>query len=192
MAKFMTLEGLQYLWTQLKGKLADKVDREAGKGLSANDYTTAEKDKLKGIAAGANNYTHPSTHPASIITGLPTKLPADGGNAETVGGHTVETDVPAGAKFTDTIYTHPGSGITKGVYKSVEVNEQGHVVKGTNPTTLSGYGITDAAQKQHTHNGSDITSLDASKLTGTIDAERLPEGMLDVITNEEIDAVLSS
>ncbi len=44
-------------------------------------------------------------------TDIPDKLPADGGNAETVGGHTVETNVPAGAKFTDTVYTHPtGSG----------------------------------------------------------------------------------
>ena len=26
-----------------------KVDREAGKGLSSNDYTTGEKDKLSGL-----------------------------------------------------------------------------------------------------------------------------------------------
>ena len=44
-----------------------KVDKVSGKGLSANDYTTAEKNKLSGIADGANNYTHPDTHPASII-----------------------------------------------------------------------------------------------------------------------------
>lgn len=30
-----------------------KVDKEAGKGLSTNDYTTAEKNKLAGIAEGA-------------------------------------------------------------------------------------------------------------------------------------------
>jgi hypothetical protein len=30
-----------------------KVDKEAGKGLSTNDYTTSEKDKLSGISAGA-------------------------------------------------------------------------------------------------------------------------------------------
>lgn len=35
---------------------------------------------------------------------IPTKLPADGGNADTVNGHTVESDVPANAKFTDTVY----------------------------------------------------------------------------------------
>jgi len=33
--------------------LADKVDKVTGKGLSANDYTTADKNKLDGIAAGA-------------------------------------------------------------------------------------------------------------------------------------------
>ena len=31
----------------------NKVDKEAGKGLSTNDYTTTEKNKLAGIAAGA-------------------------------------------------------------------------------------------------------------------------------------------
>lgn len=33
--------------------IKNKVDAEAGKGLSSNDYTTAEKEKLAGIAAGA-------------------------------------------------------------------------------------------------------------------------------------------
>ena len=40
--------------------LSGKVDKVAGKGLSTNDYTTADKTKLAGIAAGANNYVHPS------------------------------------------------------------------------------------------------------------------------------------
>ena len=39
--------------------LSGKVDKVSGKGLSTNDYTTAEKNKLAGIAAGANKYTHP-------------------------------------------------------------------------------------------------------------------------------------
>ena len=33
--------------------LENKVDKETGKGLSTNDYTTADKDKLAGVAAGA-------------------------------------------------------------------------------------------------------------------------------------------
>lgn len=37
-------------------------------------------------------------------TEIPTELPANGGNADTVGGHTVKSDVPENAVFTDTVY----------------------------------------------------------------------------------------
>lgn len=40
--------------------------------------------------------------------------------------------------------THNVSGVKAGTYKSVTVDTYGHVTAGTNPTTLSGYGITDA------------------------------------------------
>lgn len=53
---------------QLDEQLLLKVDKIEGKGLSTNDYTTAEKNKLAGISASANNYTHPTTHPPTIIT----------------------------------------------------------------------------------------------------------------------------
>lgn len=38
----------------------NKVDKVSGKGLSTNDYTTTEKNKLSGIEDGANKYSHPS------------------------------------------------------------------------------------------------------------------------------------
>jgi hypothetical protein len=74
-------------------------------GTTNKVFTAAEKTKLAGIENGANKYTHPATHPASMITGLPTSLPANGGNADTVGGFTVGVNVPANAKFTDTTYS---------------------------------------------------------------------------------------
>lgn len=40
--------------------MAGKVDKVDGKGLSTEDYTTAEKTKLAGIADGANNYSLPT------------------------------------------------------------------------------------------------------------------------------------
>jgi len=52
--------GLSHLWARLKALLAGKVDAVEGKGLSSNDYTSAEKTKLAGIAAGANKYAHPA------------------------------------------------------------------------------------------------------------------------------------
>ena len=46
-------------------------------------------------------------HIVNDITDFPTSMPANGGNSSTVNGHTVETNVPEGAKFTDTVYVHP-------------------------------------------------------------------------------------
>ncbi|MFR8609334.1 MAG: hypothetical protein ACLVDL_05075 [Faecalibacterium prausnitzii] len=40
------------------------VEKEAGKGLSDENFTATLKDKLDGIAAGANKYVHP-THTAA-------------------------------------------------------------------------------------------------------------------------------
>lgn len=54
MAKYLDNNGLLYFWQQIKTKLADKVDKVEGKGLSTNDFTTAEKNKLEGIEAGAD------------------------------------------------------------------------------------------------------------------------------------------
>ena len=45
----------------LSNNLANKVDKVTGKGLSTNDYTTAEKNKLAGIAEGANKTVVDST-----------------------------------------------------------------------------------------------------------------------------------
>lgn len=42
-----------------KSEVDGKVDKVTGKGLSTNDYTTADKNKLSGIAENANNYSLP-------------------------------------------------------------------------------------------------------------------------------------
>lgn len=42
------------------------------------------------------------------------------------------------------LITHNKSEVSSGTYKSVTVDDYGHVTSGSNPTTLGGYGITDA------------------------------------------------
>lgn len=59
MAKYLNDTGTIYVISKIKELLAGKVDKVDGKGLSTNDYTTAEKTKLSGIATNANNYTLP-------------------------------------------------------------------------------------------------------------------------------------
>lgn len=63
----ITAQDVSALQANVNAINTGKVDAESGKGLSSNDYTTTEKQKLAGVAAGANNYVHPSTHPASMI-----------------------------------------------------------------------------------------------------------------------------
>ena len=58
--------------TTVATQIGQKVDKVAGKGLSTEDYTSEEKAKLAGVAAGANNYQHPATHPATMIVEDPT------------------------------------------------------------------------------------------------------------------------
>ena len=53
MGKFVSKDNLSYFGEKVKGLLDGKVDKVSGKGLSTNDYTTEEKNKLSGIAAGA-------------------------------------------------------------------------------------------------------------------------------------------
>ena len=55
--KYLDYDGLKYFAQQIKAKLNNKVDKVTGKALSTNDYTTAEKNKLAGIASGANKTT---------------------------------------------------------------------------------------------------------------------------------------
>lgn len=53
-----TLEGmLANIREDMQTYLSQKVDKESGKQLSTNDYTTAEKNKLAGIEAGAQKNT---------------------------------------------------------------------------------------------------------------------------------------
>lgn len=52
--KFLDSNGLLYLIQKIKTWLNGKVDKVDGKGLSTNDYTTTEKNKLAGISTGAN------------------------------------------------------------------------------------------------------------------------------------------
>ncbi len=60
--------------------------------------------KLQDLEKFSNKFAAKVSEIFAKKTDIPQTLPADGGNAYTVNGHTVETDVPAGAKFTDTAY----------------------------------------------------------------------------------------
>lgn len=63
--------------------LGGKVDKVTGKGLSTNDYTTEEKEKLSGIAAGAEVNAVTSVNGMTGAVSIQT-----GGNVDSVNGKT--------------------------------------------------------------------------------------------------------
>lgn len=76
--------------------------------------------------------------------------------------------------------THNTSGVKAGTYKSVTVDTYGHVTAGTNPTTLSGYGITDALSSSTKYALSDSVGGNALKANLLANLGRLTDANVTV------------
>ncbi len=74
----------------------DEVARELAKKANTDDVNTALSEKAP----------TQHQHTQNDISDFPTSFPANGGDANTVNGYSVNSDVPANAKFTDTTYTN--------------------------------------------------------------------------------------
>lgn len=60
---YLDYDGLALYDEKIKQVIGGKVDKDGTKGLSTNDYTTEEKNKLAGIATGATANTATTTTP---------------------------------------------------------------------------------------------------------------------------------
>lgn len=103
MAKFLDNNGLIYLWSKIKEKF---VAKETGKGLSTNDFTTELKNKLDGIAEGAQVNVKPdwnaSAGNAAEILNKPT-IPSKTSELQNDSGFITTTDIPEGAAASTTV-----------------------------------------------------------------------------------------
>ena len=164
---------------------AAEKSKLAGIADGANKYThpayTAKASGLYKVTVDATGHVSAATPAAKediTALGIPvqdtntTYSPMTGATASAAGAAGL-VPAPAAGKQTSYLrgdgtwgspsgYTHPDSGVSAGTYRSVTVDAQGHVTAGTNPTTLSGYGITDAAAKLHTHTAEQISDLEAA------------------------------
>lgn len=103
MAKFLDQNGLLYLWQKIVNKF---VAKETGKGLSTNDFTTDLKNKLDGIAAGAQVNVKPdwnaSAGNAAEILNKPT-IPSKTSDLQNDSGFITSSDIPEGAAASTTV-----------------------------------------------------------------------------------------
>lgn len=99
-----------------------------------------------------------ATQPIYFNKGVPTAT-----------SYSLAKSVPSDAKFTDTVYTHPTSGVTAGTYRSVTVNAQGHVTDGSNPTITVAQGGTGL-----TSSPSMLTNLGSTSAANVLQASPRP------------------
>ena len=82
--------------------------------------------------------------------------------------------------------TYKSSGVTAGTYKSVTVDDKGYITAGSNPTTLSEYGITDAINTSACGVANGVATLNAS---GLVPSTQLPSYVDDVLEYEDLAAL---
>lgn len=120
----------------------NKVDKVDGKGLSTNDYTTVEKNKLAGIADNANNYSLPAAT-ASALGGVKvgTNISVSSGTISVATGSTSAKGVVQLENAASTSTTTAATPAAVNAVKSIAEAKQSPA------TTIAGYGITDAYTK---------------------------------------------
>ena len=97
-----------------------------------------------------------------------------------------------GSGTTSIAATLPATGITAGTYKSLTIDSKGRATAGTNPTTLAGYGISDATPSSHIGTGggshADATTSVSGFMSGS-DKTKL-NGVASGATANSADATL--
>lgn len=148
MAKYLDSDGVLYLWNKIKAKF---VLQETGKGLSTNDYTTIEKQKLAGIASGATKIvvddamSDTSTNPVQnkIAKAYIDKI-----------GDKAETAEEIANKIADLILYNAGADVEGFFYKNLGGNSYTFKTDLTNYVDLSSYALKSDITNMYKYKGS--------------------------------------
>jgi phage-related tail fiber protein len=179
----------------------DGIALVSGDRVLVKNQTTGSQNGIYVVAAGAWTRAWDSNNSAEVSPGIFTFVEQGTTNGDS--GWVLTTDAPITLDSTELTFSQfsgagqiiAGTGLTKsgntlsitntgvstGTYKSITVNEQGQVTSGTNPTTLAGYGITDAADTTHTH--SLTLSGDA---TGSVTLDNSADTLSLTLTNSGV------
>ena len=130
------------------GKVIKDSGFTIGKSVPSNAVFTDTHYTTHLYAGTGNAQNAATTNGNTKLTVADNDTVSDSVTIKGTGDASVTSDSNGNIIINSKPYSHPTSGVTAGTYKSVTVNAQGHVTAGTNPTTLAGFGITDAKKKQ--------------------------------------------
>lgn len=172
-----------------KDEVSTKVDKVSGKGLSTNDYTTDEKNKLAGIAAGAEvnvNADWTATSGDAMILNKPTipsKTSQLTNDSDYITSSAVDTKISSAiasvyrVKGTVSNYSSlPTSNVTIGDVYNLSDTGANYVCTATSPITwdklsetvdLSSYSTTEQNDAKYQLKGDYITSIPDEYVTDT-------------------------
>lgn len=160
----------QYRWAGTTYQIISSgaVDSVAGKTgvvtLNKSDVGLNNVDNTSDVSKNVLSATKLATARTISITGdISWSVSFDGtGNSTSIG-------------------TLANTGVLAGTYKSVTVDSKGRVTNGTNPTTLGGYGITDATPSSHVGSGGNSHSVATTSTNGFMSSS--DKSKLDSLSN---------
>ena len=199
---FLDETGLAHFWNQILARLNKFVPAETGKGLSSNDYTTEEKEKLAGIETGANKTTvdsalsSTSTNPVQnkIINTKFDSVQADiDSKVDKVDGKGLSTnDLTATLKSNyDTAYTHSQQAhATADAEKNVIVGVQKNGADLTVNSSTRKVNITVPTKTSELTNDSNFATISDVNAAKTIVDSALSSTSTNPVQNSAVKAAL--
>ena len=127
--------------------ISGKVDKVSGKGLSTNDYTTTEKNKLAGIAEGA-------TANVGTVTGIT----MNGASKGTSGVIDLGTVITAHQDISGKVDKVSGKGLSTNDYTTTEKNKLAGIASGAEVNVQSDWSVTDTTSDAYIKNKPTIPS----------------------------------
>ena len=163
----------------------------AASGVTAGTFKSVTVNAKGLVTAGTNPTTLAGYGITDAATNVATSITSGTFDAARLPAFT-GGDVTAAAGSTALVLAN--SGVTAGTFKSVTVTAKGLVTAGTNPTTLSGYGITNAYTKTEVDTaltnatGGVVTFASVTAKPTTISGY----GILDAYTKTQVDTAITN
>ena len=187
--KYLDNEGLLYLKTVLKtkvdAKVSTKVDKDGNKVLSDNNFSTADKNKLDGIAENANNYTLPvatKTILGGIKAGAGVEVLPDG-TLNATGGGTADSVEWSNVQNKPTNIAGYGITDAKIENKKITLGTNSVTVPSNNNELVNGAGYQTA---------SDVTQAISKATQNFVTTEDLSDAISDKVTTQQMNSAIST